>query len=167
MPFSNRTEVVVLRHAREASKSTNSARWASLVLARCAVFDVDGDADVPSEQLAGEGVALLFPGGQPLEDVRPARLIVLDGTWRQVRRMIIHRTALRGLPTVSLPGAIPADGPRLRRAPALTHLSTLEAIAEAIRRLEGEAAGDAVARAHRLFIDRVLSTRGRLGPQAA
>lgn len=160
------TEIVILRHSREASKTTNSARWASLVLERCTVFDVDGDADVPLEKLAGEGVAMLFPGGQPLEEVRPQRLIVLDGTWRQVRRMINHRVALRGLPIVSLPGALPAAGPRLRRAPALTHLSTLEAIAEAVRRLEGDPPADAVARAHRLFIERVLATRGLLDRQA-
>lgn len=164
-PIRTETEFVILRHAREGIKSTNSARWAALVLERCSVHDVDGDADVPAEKLAGEGVAVLFPGGRPVEELRPRKLIVLDGTWRQVRRMVVHRTPLRGIPTASLPGTLVSQGPRLRKAPTDGHLATLEAIAEAVRRLEGTAPGEAVARAHRVFIERVLATRGRLRPE--
>jgi DTW domain-containing protein YfiP len=160
-PIPTRTEVVILRHAREAWKSTNSARWAALALERCSLVDVDGEDDLPLEKL--RGAALLLPGGRPVEEVRPERLIVLDGTWSQVRRMSTHRVALRGLPTVSLSSVGPVEPLRLRARPAPAHLSTFEAIAEALRALEGDAVGDAVAGVHRLFIERVLSTRGVIG----
>jgi DTW domain-containing protein YfiP len=164
-PLHTDTEFVVLRHAREFTKTTNSARWAELALARCSVYDVDGDEDFPLDLLQGPGVAVLLPGGVPVETLRPRRLVVLDGTWRQVRRMIVHRRPLRGLPVASLPGSVTWEGPRLRRAPTEGHLATFEAIAEAVRRLEGKERGEAAARAHRLFVQRVLSTRGRIRPE--
>lgn len=161
LPIATRTEVLILRHAREAWKTTNSARWAALALAGSTLVDVDGDEDIPREKL--EGAALLAPTGRPIQEVRPARLVVLDGTWSQVRKMLTHRQVLRGLPTVSFVSQGPREPLRLRARPAPSHLSTFEAVGEALRALEGDAVGDQVAAANRLFIERVLSTRGTIG----
>jgi hypothetical protein len=64
---------------------------------------------------------------------------------------------------VTFSAAGPAEPLRLRARPKPSHLSTFEAIGEALRALEGDAVGDQVAAANRLFIERVLSTRGTIG----
>lgn len=160
-PIRTRTEVLILRHSRERWKTTNSARWAALALAECTLVDVDGDADIPVERLTN--AALLAPTGRPIQEVQPRCLVVLDGTWSQTRKMLQHRMALRGLPTVTFSAQGPSEPLRLRARPAPTHLSTFEAIGEALRALEGDEVGEKVAAANRLFIERVLSTRGTIG----
>jgi DTW domain-containing protein YfiP len=64
-------------------------------------------------------------------------LVVLDATWSQARRMFRKLGGLRGLPILRLPdAAMPAA--RLRESPAPGKVSTIEAIARALRLLEGD-----------------------------
>ena len=87
------------------------------------------------------GAWLLFPDGPPLTaapPVPPRCVIVLDGTWDQARHMRQRFVALRGLPILRLPDAA-APARRLRAAPAPGMVSTIEAIARAVRLLESDA----------------------------
>jgi DTW domain-containing protein YfiP len=74
---------------------------------------------------------------QKLPAELPRRLVVLDGTFRQARRMYRSIRALREMPELAL--APPAVAPlRLRDPRRPDGMSTLEAIAHALALLEGE-----------------------------
>jgi DTW domain-containing protein YfiP len=77
----------------------------------------------------------------------PRQLVVLDATWSQARRMYRKLEALRGLPTLRLPDT-PMVAARLRASPGPGQVSTIEAIARALRIL-GDT--DAAAALERLF----------------
>jgi len=162
---------VVLRHVREADKSSNTARWAALLLPECELRAWAARPDVALLRDLGQpGDCLLFPGEGPPSSPRrpavpPARVVVLDGTWRQVRRMLRALPALQALPRLSV-----APRPRrfgLRAAPSPSHLSTLEAISSAVAVLESEALAEALDGCHRELVARALSARGRRLPEAA
>ena len=160
-----RTRFVILRHAREADKSSNTARWAALLLPSCELRKWSGRPDVADlGDLGQPGDWLLFPGEPPPAGpersvVTPERLVVLDGTWRQVRRMLRSLPALSGLPRLSVRPRPQRFG--LRASPSPQHLSTLEAIASAVALLEGEALAVALDACHRELVARALSARGR------
>ena len=129
------TRVVIVRHKLERHRSSNSGRLAHLALANSALVDYpDGELPVLA------GAHLVFPIGAPTHarpEPPPAQLVVLDATWPQARRMYRKLAALRGLPIVHLADpAMPAA--RLRAAPAPGRVSTIEAIARALRLVEGE-----------------------------
>ena len=91
-------------------------------------------------QVPMQHAMLVFPTGevpaappQPL----PERLLVLDASWSQARRMWRKLTPLRGVATLRLP-EIQAPAARLRKAPGPGFVSTIEAVAAALRFLEGE-----------------------------
>ncbi len=159
-----RTEVVVVRHEREGWKSTGTARVAMLALANARLVDYseDGAACDAELQALARGAALLFPEvgvePKPLADA-PARLIVLDGTWRQTRRMLRRLPSLSGVPRLVLPEK-PAAVLRLRETADPLGRSTLEAIADALEAVEGEAAARPLHALHALFVERVLRARG-------
>jgi DTW domain-containing protein YfiP len=165
-----RTRFVVVRHAREAHKSSNTARWAALLLPRCEIVGWSGRPDAKELLgLGGAGDWLLFPSEHPFKDallqVRPERVVVLDGTWRQVRRMLRSLPALKGLPRLCVsprPGRV-----GLRRPPSPGHLSTLEAISSAVALLESEALAATLDGCHRELVSRALRARGRRLPEAA
>ena len=170
-PLPVRTRFVVLRHAREAQKSSNSARWAALLVPRCEMRTWAGRRDAAAlRDLGRPGDWLLFPSGRdepgPAGPVpSPARVLVLDGTWRQVRRILRALPALQTLPRLSLPAGAPRL--RLRAAPAPGCLSTLEAIAGAVALLESEALGRVLDARHRAVVALALAARGWRLPEAA
>ncbi len=166
-----RTHFVVVRHAREADKSSNTARWAALLLPHCELRRWGSRPDVAYLRDLGQpGDWLLFPGEAPAAAPErplgtPQRLVVLDGTWRQVRRMLRSLPALSGLPRLSVRPRPRRFG--LRVPPSPQHLSTLEAISSAVGLLEGEALAAALDSWHRELVGRALSARGRRLSEAA
>lgn len=164
---STRTELLIIRHHKETLKSTNTARMAALAMPRCRIVSYGSPAERFDEStLEDDGATwLLFPTTQqaPAPDAAlPKRLIVLDGSWGQAKRMVQRVPALRRLPSLMLPPP-PADSRRLRRPPHPDGMSTLEAIAGAFAHLEGEDVARPLYALHELMIDRVLASRGR-GP---
>lgn len=155
---------MVLRHVREAEKSSNSARWASLLLPGCEIRPWAGRRDaVTHGDLGRPGDWLLFPAegqgaGPGRPEALPERVVVLDGTWRQVRRMLRALPGVRRLPRLTVGPRSP--GARLRAPPAPGCLSTLEAIAGAVAVLEGEALGQALDARHRAVVARARAARG-------
>jgi DTW domain-containing protein YfiP len=136
-----RTRIVIVRHHLERHRSSNSGRLAHLALPNSELVEHGGRAG-PARLPALEGAHLLFPEGEPARAAPsppPARLVVLDATWSQARRMYRKLAALRGLPVLRLPEA-PMAAARLREAPGPGRVSTIEAIARALRLVEGEAA---------------------------
>jgi DTW domain-containing protein YfiP len=128
-------EVVFLRHASERDRLSNTGHWASLALPGSAVLEQGlPGAPLDASALAVPGTWVLFPSPHPPPRgaAPPRRLVVPDGTWPQARRMMQRVPELRALPRLPLPPAPPA--PRLRR-PMAGGMSTLEALAAALRQL--------------------------------
>lgn len=133
-----RTEVILLRHWREARKPSNTGRIATLTLPHIQVYDYGAPGTQFDPQvLKRQGAHLLMPPdpNRTMPMVQPVqRIIVPDGTWGQSRRMC-RRLDLMALPRISLPPPR-TDIVRLRHPPADWAMSTIEAIALALQPIE-------------------------------
>jgi len=164
VPLQTQVRVLFVRHHMEARKSTGTARVAHLALPNSQVFDFTDDPDASNAALPhGLDPAdswLLYPDETAQVPVGPVRnLVVLDGTWRQTRKMVKKLPAVAHLPRVRLAGP-PADVLRLRETSLDDGRSTLEATAEALA-LCGEAdVSRALLALHAVFVQRVLTARG-------
>jgi DTW domain-containing protein YfiP len=173
-PIQTRIELVVIRHPLEAWKTTNTARLAALALPRLRIIPYEGpEGEANGERWLAKDAVLLFPeapaepegadsGAAPRSRPLPAaptQLVVLDGTWRQVRKMARRLTALSALPRLQLTPA-PAKVVRLREPPTENALSTLEAIALGLKELGEEDACPRLLQLHSLMVERVLTARG-------
>jgi DTW domain-containing protein YfiP len=157
-----RLQLVIVRHALERKKSTNSARWAALALPRTRV-ETYGALDAPLDpaSLVGPHTWVLYPHGAPTEPpaIPPTRLIVVDGSWTQARRILQKVDALRSLPRLSLPP--PPPRPRLRAQLKEEGMSTLEAIAGAYRLLGEPEVAEALETLFTRAVARSEKIRGR------
>ena len=159
-----RTKIVIVRHMREADKSTGTARIAGLALPNSAMIDFGEESAPVDEEVTPfvEGAWLLFPpedDSPPPPATPPKCLIVIDGTWRQTRRMLKKLPSLANVPRMALP-AKEAAPLRLRESTSADNRSTLEAIADGLTVLEGEEVGAPLHRLHTLMVERVFRARG-------
>ncbi|MCE9668138.1 DTW domain-containing protein [Myxococcus stipitatus] len=160
-----RTELLIIRHHKETLKSTNTARMAALALPHCRIVSYGSPGHPFDASLLedADDTWLLFPDAQQTPAAHappPRRLIVLDGSWGQARRMVQRVPALRRLPGLKLPPP-PPDTRRLRRPPHPDGMSTLEAIAGALAYLEGDAVAEPLYALHERMFDQVMASRGR------
>lgn len=154
------TRVVIVRHHLEQWRSSNSGRLANLALPNSVIVDHGGGYRGPAQLPDLQGAWLLFPEGEPLTSPPvppPGQLVVLDATWSQARRMYRKLDALRGLPILRLPDA-PMPSARLRESPGPGRVSTIEAIARALRLLEGDAVAEPLERLFALAVERAASS---------
>lgn len=128
-----RTELLVLQHPAEAGHAKNTTVFLTEGLTRAT--RLRGEVFAPS---LFEGAWLLYPGGADPPAVPPRRLVLLDGSWRQSRRLLAANPALAVLPRLSLPTQ--PSRYAIRRAQRPGQLSTLEAGLHALALLEGEPA---------------------------
>ena len=132
VPLAHRTELLILLHPAEAGHAKNTAAFLTLGLQRARLLR----GEVFDASLAGPGTALLYPGeGAAAAPADVSRLILLDGSWRQSRRLLAGNPWLAALPRVSLPEQ--PSRYALRRARRPGQLSTLEAGLHALVLLEG------------------------------
>jgi len=152
---------LVLRHASERERLSNTARWAALALPGTEIREhgLPGATDALAPP-AAEGAVVLFPSPHPSPPppVAPRLVVVPDGTWSQARRMMQRVPALRTLPRLALPG--PPAGRRLRRPHRDDGMSTLEAMAGALAALGERAAADRLLAVHAAAVERVLRLKG-------
>jgi DTW domain-containing protein YfiP len=154
-------QFVILRHASEIPRLTSTVRWAALALRGATIVDYAlPGAPLDDTALATEGTWALFPSARPTPNgsAHPSRILVPDGTWQQARRMMHRVPALQRLPRLSLPPAVPAQ--RLRRPPVPGGMSTLEAIAEALRFLGHAGEADRLLAVNALAVEQVVRLRG-------
>jgi len=154
-----RTRVVIVRHHLERWRSSNSGRLAHLALPNSEIVEHGGDAGTAALPPL-DGAWLVFPESEPAlaAPVPPPRqLVVLDASWSQARRMFRKLAALRGLPILRLPDdAMPVA--RLRDSPGPGRVSTIEAIARALRLVEGDAAAAPLEALFALAVERAAAT---------
>jgi DTW domain-containing protein YfiP len=166
-PVETRTRLLLLRHASEIPRPTNSGRWAALALPQLRLVDYALPGDEPDlSALEEPGTAVLFPSPHPPPLGPPPRqVVVLDATWAQARRMIQRIPALRSLPRLSLPPRAPRPVDPIRRPTVAGGLCTLEAMAGLLHLLGEAEAGLSLDALHAAALDR--SWRLRRGTAAA
>jgi len=161
MALQTRTRIVLIQHVLEQTERSNTGRHAAAALSSVEVR-VFGAKDVPLKVDDLEGALLLWPGAPPfIPSGLEERLVVLDGSWSQSRKMMQRIPELRSLRRWSLPAR---PGRRSLRASPPGGMSSLEAIAEAIAVLEGEEAGARVRSVHEALVRKQLADRGYVGP---
>jgi len=149
-----RTRVVIVIHAKEMSRSTNTGFLAAQLLPGSELRArgvKDRTVDLDDLRRPEVRSVLLFP--EPDAEIltadptdAPPILVVPDGTWRQAGRMVHRDRVLRRLPRVALAPSQPT-GYALRTSPRPGALCTLEAIGRALSLLEGPGNGPTVRRA--------------------
>jgi len=155
-------EVLLVRHASEIRRTTNSGRWAALALgAPILDYGLAGAEALGEAPLREPGTWVLFPSPAPagLAAGRPRRLVVLDASWAQARRMIQRVAALRELPRLSLPPPPPRE--RLRVPPHREGMSTIEAVARALDLLGDAESARALDRVMEAAVARQRRLRGQ------
>ena len=166
-----RTRLTLLVHYREARKPSNTGQLAARCLDRSTV-EIVGKRDqlIAAPVVHDELALLMFPADDavPIEQyagcAKPIALFVPDGNWRQASKMRRRGPGFAAIQCVSLPDTGPSEY-RLRAEPRHGGLATLEAIARALRILEGDA-GPAIEAAmvavFRVMVERTLWFRGKL-----
>ncbi|MBN2291833.1 MAG: DTW domain-containing protein [Pirellulales bacterium] len=144
--IANKTEVLILQHARERFHPFNTARIVQKALQNSRLLSDHisrlADSELPLRSDAG----LLYPasGAELISDLpphrRPGQLVVIDGTWHHAKTMYRDIAALRALPCYRLAPTAPGRY-RIRREPTDTSLSTLEATVVALQAIEPETGG--------------------------
>jgi DTW domain-containing protein YfiP len=169
----NATEVIVVQHPRERHHPIGSLRFARLGLQRCriSVAEPAEDGGLRAKIELPEGSMLLYPGPDSVEletlpmAERPRQLVLLDGTWTTVRKLLDGDPRLRALPKVRMTPTV-EQRYRIRREPRGECMSTLEAMVSALALLEPEreAQWETLLSAFDQMIDRqieIVAERGR------
>jgi len=141
-----RTEVLILRHIYEAQRPSNTGRLVALAMPNSRIIPCGGGtriglSPIDDEFLRVPGTWLLWPDGtgtQPdMSDLAtPDRVVVIDATWQQARRLYSSLPVLRALPRLVLPAPIRCRD-RLREQHRSDGMSTLETVAAAVAKIEG------------------------------
>lgn len=146
------TRVLILQHPSEVKHALNTARLAVLGLSNAELLVGEVFEALPVLlQQPGYRACLLFPGekAQPVMQFAaqlselPLLLVVPDGTWRKARKLLHLNPALAALPLVVPPEGLQSRY-RLRKAPMVGALSTIEAIVETLNEVEAPTRFDAL-----------------------
>ena len=136
------TNIEIVAHRTELFKSTNTGKLTAHMLEGARVVC----SAEPSDEPAREGAWVLFPSEHALPLAEAARygvrtVLVPDGTWTQARRIARRNARCRVAPHVRLE-VERTSSYRLRRNVRAGGVCTLEAVAEALRVLEGDTIAD-------------------------
>ncbi|MFO0798257.1 MAG: tRNA-uridine aminocarboxypropyltransferase [Gemmataceae bacterium] len=170
--LTTRTPLLLVVHVHDYGRTSNTVRLLALAVRGVAVIPhgvFPAAADPAPHVPAGTTPVVLFPGhgASPLTPQlvaalpSPPALVVPDGNWKQASRMVKRLPLLAGAVKVALPDRAFA-GPALRRSHAGHHMSTYEAVAQALGVLEGEQVAGVLLDFYRRATDRMLLIRGKL-----
>lgn len=160
--IATQTEIVVIRHITERHVMSNTGRLAALVLPKCRIIDFDPSQPFVSTGVSAQDSWLLYPGQAPKPSLPvPARLVILDASFRRAKRMYHRIEALHHLPQLALPApeVVPT---RLRQPTRADGMSTIEAIAGGLSLLEGPELGTALLEVYAEFVRRADLAHGRV-----
>ena len=165
-----RTKVCLVIHHRELSRSSNTGLLAIRALLNSEVR-VRGEQrealDLKDLLTAQYRSFLFYPSADAVElneamvmqDSRPIQLLVPDGTWRQARKINSRHPELRDLPTVKI--STPNNSTyQLRVQSKPERMATLQAIAEGLGIIEGDAVRSKLMKLYHAKIERTLKARG-------
>ncbi len=171
-----RTEFLILRHITEAHRPSNTGRLVALAMPNarivsCGGGDRIGLSSLENELLGTPGTRLLWPDGPGTQRDRPdltppARVVVLDATWHQARRLYNRTPVLRAIPRLVLPAPAQCRS-RLRKPHRSDGMSTLEAVAAAVTKLEGAFVALPLERLYDEVVRRTIALRWGVKPSSS
>ena len=150
----NQVEVLVVRHYRERRLGSNSGRLVLLALERARVVDW-GLRERPELDFSGDTWVLAAEGGTVPERM-PERIVAMDGSWRQARKMLRRVPGVLELPKLSLK-SVPRL--RMRRQHLVNGMATAEAIAMALDAV-GDLGGEELTEAYAMQVHRMRVSQG-------
>ena len=161
-----RTEFLILRHIWESERPSNTGRLAALAMPNarivsCGGGDRIGLVPLDDTLLQAPNTWLLWPDGAVQTDLDlppPERIIVLDATWQQARRLYSRTTALQAMPRLVFP-APDKSRKRLRDPLRADGMSTIEAVAAAVALVEGKEAAEPLERLYDEVVRRTNTLR--------
>lgn len=145
-PRATRNAVLFLQHPREEGVAIGTARMAGLSLLGS---ELEVGVDFSRSRVLARALAdaerpavLLFPGpgARDLEHDPPrgpVRLVVIDGTWPQAKKIVRTNPALEALPRYTFTPRAPSAY-TIRREPEEGFVSTIESLALVLSLLEGD-----------------------------
>ncbi len=166
------TRVTVVVHYADIERTTNTGKWAPVVLTNSEVL-IRGRRETPldmSRAIRPEfHNLLLFPANdsQPLSPeylaklTQPVNLIVPDGNWNQAGKMVKREAQMTALSHVHLKIDKPTRY-RLRTAAHKHWISTFEAISRALGVVEGPALQARLEYFFDVAVERVLYLKGQI-----
>ncbi len=121
-----------------------TARMATLCLPNAELHEGVRWDDAALGRILSDGdrtAVLLYPGDGAKDALTdppagPVTLVVVDGTWSQAKKIVRENPRLRALPRYAFAPPRPSEY-RIRREPALTYVSTIEALVHVLGALEG------------------------------
>ena len=168
-----RTEFLILRHIYEAQRPSNTGRLVALAMPNSRIISCGGGtriglAPIDDEFLRASGTWLLWPDGtgtrSNMSDLTPPdRVVVIDATWQQARRLYSSMPVLWALPRLVLPEPTNSRD-RLREQHRSDGMSTLEAVAAAVAKIEGVEAARPLEKIYDEVVRRTISLRWGLKP---
>jgi DTW domain-containing protein YfiP len=170
-------EFVLLMHRYETYKPTNTGRLIADSIANTRTIEWQGRKE-PGEVLQSllndpsYQPIIVFPPSEDyldrmtssaavLADGRKPLFILLDGTWRQARRMFRHSDYLQNLPVISL-DEMRVSNYGLRKAIHEGQLCTAEVAVALLEQMEDQSAADHLAAYFDRFNKHYVASRGRL-----
>ena len=160
-----RTEFLILRHVWESERPSNTGRLAALAMPnaqiiQCGGGDRIGLAPLDETLLRMANTWLLWPDGTGAQPGLPSpeRIVVLDATWQQARRLYSRTPALQAMPRLVLPFP-DKSRKRLRDPHRADGMSTIEAIAAAVAVLEGKEVAEPLERLYDEVVRRTHTLR--------
>lgn len=162
-----KTRVSLIIHAKELKRTTNTGRLALHALVNSEMYirgKTTERVDLSSVLDPSYESYVLFPSDDAmnLEDIKPQKsiqLIVTDGNWRQASKLNTRHPELSHLPRVKISSANMARF-HLRKEHFPEGLATLEAIALALRVIEGDVIGDSLMDLYHKKLTATLQGRG-------
>jgi len=126
--------VVVVRHAREIDKTSNSGRLLARALDNAVLVDHGAPGHVLDlSGLLGPDAWVLAPGAAVRPVPPPVQtLVVIDSNWGSARSIRWRVPPLPTLPTLTLPPPLVVPARRVRRTAAPEQMATMEAVAHAL-----------------------------------
>ena len=164
-----KTKVTLIIHARELKRTTNTGTLAlkALVNSEMRVRGREHSRADHSDLLSpAYETYILFPSEDALdlEEIsprKPVQLIVADGNWRQAAKVNHRYPEFGSIPRVKINHRNEATE-HLRKEHFESGMSTLEAIARALKIIEGEEVGRILLGLYDAKLRATLSGRGRL-----
>ena len=149
-------QIIILRHKKAANKASNTAFVSSLCIPSLRLIDIEHPREVTEKVAPCSASVLLFPpvGSQTTVDAQviPSKLYVLDGSWKQARKMYRQNPSLRSIPHLSLqPRAVPP--PRILTPSSPQGMSTMEAISQSLSFFGFQSQADSIHDALCAFIE--------------
>jgi len=171
-----RTEFIVLQHVYESIRPSNTGRLVALAMPNSRIISCGGGNRIGLPPLddglmSNPATWLLWPDGPDTdsdipESGRPERVVVLDATWQQARRLYSRIAVLRTLPRLVLPAPAQQRN-RLRKQHRSDGMSTIEAVAAALAKLEGAEAAEPLEKLYDEVVRRKNAIRWGIRQSAA